>query len=357
MTQDNKSRIQVGERVQVFHGKDRMWRPGRVTRLHQNGAYVRLDIGFEGFFNVASISPAPLARQAANEGEEGLLPPVDESLIRSDGAPAVTVRVVLLTPDLAGELMARNEKNRPINPKHLAKLKEALLGFKFNGDTVRVTRSGRLCDGQKRCQAVVETGISIWTILVEGLDDDVFDTIDIGQRRSAADVLAVLGETNCRALAGALNWVEKYFSGGMERTESVSTYDISDLLNEHRELADSVRHTSGKTKLIPPALMGALHYLFSMDSREEADRFLADIVSGAGLANDDGVYHLRERLMKNRIAKAKLPHFEIAALAIKAWNARRRGAPVRTLRWSNAEGGNQEPFPVLHGSPSHAAAE
>lgn len=345
----------TGNRVRVFYAKKREWVSGTVQDVNKTGATVLLDTGFTGFFYWASMSPAverkpntPTQREAPPS-----LPPLQQEFFRATGdEPGVTVRLVLLTPELAEELLARNEMNRPVNVANLKRIKAALMdgSWKFNGDTVCMSRSGRVIDGQHRCRGVVDTGRSIWVILVEGLDEDVFATKDIGARRRASDVLAILGETNCKALAAALVWVDRYVNGRMDQVfASVSTFSIEDFLSEHRRLADSAREFGGKNNgLIPPSLVAALHYLFSCVNQEDADRFFRDLISGIGLAEDDGVYLLRERLVKNRTMKAKLPNFQIAALAIKAWNARRRGQPVRALRW-RSEGDTGEPFPAIAG--------
>ena len=360
MAQRQEVRFGIGDRVQVFHAKDRMWRPGSITETNKTGANVRLDSGYVGFFYWASMSPVvkpkttePTASTVGLDTKNIPALPALEREFFSTGVeaayPGVRVRLVQLTPEMASELIARNEKNRNIKPLNLARMKRALVGgsWKFNGDTVCLSRSGRLIDGQHRCQMVIDTGVAITVVLVEGLDDDVFDTKDIGARRKASDVLHILGATNCTTLASALGYVDKYFSGKMDSSEGVSTFAIDDLLDEHRDLIDSVRAVANNG-LVTPGLLAAMHYLFSLDSREEADRFLRDLKAGAGLADNDGVYVLRERLMKNRSAKAKLPTVEIAALVIKAWNSRRRGTPVHTLRW-RTEGENAEAFPIIYG--------
>jgi hypothetical protein len=362
-----KVEFKVGDRVTVFLTKEREWRPGRILSTTKTGANVKLDAGHDGYFYWSCI------QREKKQKQQEWRNPIPLELIKNSEAPAAdapseagiedpmrslgdllgraAVRVVVLTPELASELLSRNEKNRRIRPNNLKKLKDALAGgrWKFNGDTVCVSKSGLLIDGQHRCKAVSETGIPIIVILVEGLDDDVFDTKDIGAQRNAADVLNILGETDCRTLAAALNWVSKYYRGKMTDTDAVPPYSIDELLDEHRGLADSVKLVrANRDVLVPAALLAALHYLFSHDDRGQADRFLNDLAKGVGLADTDGVYHLRERMMKNRVSKAKLPHPEIAALTIKAWNARRRGAEVRTLRWRNDKDA-PEPFPMIHG--------
>jgi hypothetical protein len=58
------------------------------------------------------------------------------------------------------------------------------------------------------------------------------------------------------------------------------------------------------------------------------------------------MYVLRDRLMQNSQAKAKLQSSYIAALYIKAWNYTRGGKKLSSLRYRQA-GDKCEDFPVV----------
>ena len=88
------------------------------------------------------------------------------------------------------------------------------------------------------------------------------------------------------------------------------------------------------------------YYLFSEQNAAKADRFFEEFSLGADLRGDSPVYHLRERLLANRISKSKLPMLEIIALFFKAWIAYRQGRTVRNLRW-RSEGPAPEKFPEI----------
>lgn len=61
--------------------------------------------------------------------------------------------------------------------------------WKENGETIKVDTNGNIIDGQHRLQAVVDSGVSIEFIFVEGLDPSVASTIDIGRKRSIEQYL------------------------------------------------------------------------------------------------------------------------------------------------------------------------
>ena len=58
------------------------------------------------------------------------------------------------------------------------------------------------------------------------------------------------------------------------------------------------------------------------------------------------VYLLRERLLTDRLAKAKLPKLEIVALFFKAWRFYRESRPLRKLFWKR-DGAAPEKFPDI----------
>jgi hypothetical protein len=79
-----------------------------------------------------------------------------------------------------------------------------------------------------------------------------------------------------------------------------------------------------------------------MRDAEAADKYVHDIHTGKNLSDDDAVYLLRERLLQNTYMKQKLRQEYIAALAIKAWNARRGNRKLAVLKYVDTEN-----FPII----------
>lgn len=99
--------------------------------------------------------------------------------------------------------------------------------------------------------------------------------------------------------------------------------------------------------ILAPGMGIALHYLFSGRDQHLADAFFDQLVSGEDLNRSVPVYHLRERLMKDRAARlVRLAEAERIALAIKAWNATKEGRQIQQLTWRN-RGPSREPFPRI----------
>jgi hypothetical protein len=96
--------------------------------------------------------------------------------------------------------------------------------------------------------------------------------------------------------------------------------------------------------LCTPSLLSYGNYRARRFDPDKADEFFGRLIDGVGLGEADPRLVLRSRLQKNKIAKAKLPANEIAALIIKSWSAFVESRKVRTLRW-RTEGDCSESFP------------
>lgn len=62
-----------------------------------------------------------------------------------------------------------------------------------NGTTITFDNQGRLIDGQHRLMAVIKSGATIQALVVRGVDDDAFKTIDVGQPRTNQQILRIGG--------------------------------------------------------------------------------------------------------------------------------------------------------------------
>lgn len=249
-----------------------------------------------------------------------------------------------ITPTWARRVLdEKNIGNRAMNKLHVDSLaKEMACGrWKVNGDTICINES-RLIDGQHRLAAVVLSGVTIQSFVVEGLPCDVFDTKDVGKRRSGGDTLGIRGEKNAYRLAAVLALVDKYVTGRADKQVVYTNTEIEELLEKYPEARASVSGT--KTNgIITPSVLDACHYIFSRIDRRLADEFVEKIVRGTGLEYGSPWYVLRERLMQNNMSKAKLSKYYLMALCIKSWNYARNEKSVRCLKWN--EDGN-ESFPI-----------
>lgn len=249
-----------------------------------------------------------------------------------------------ITPAIAMDLLEKNYGNRSLNKDHVERLaKEIKEGrWKINGDMIRIGNSGRILDGQHRLNAVIKSGRTIQTWMMEGLDDDIFDTIDVGKKRSGGDTLASLGEEHPFRLAAALALVDKYMTGRVLSYTLYSNGEIKELAEKYPLVRDAIVSKTNGKGILPPAVIDACNYLFSQKDPKAASEFIDRVLKGHGLEEWDPAYILRERLVMNTVSKSKLKRGYIFALCIKAWNAYRSGRKMRCLRVRE-----NEDFPIV----------
>jgi hypothetical protein len=105
----------------------------------------------------------------------------------------IETKVMSVTPAMARAWLERNTINRPLRRSAVSGMKAAYVRgeHKLTHQGIAFADSGELLDGQHRLSAIAEMpeSFSVKIMVTSGLDRDAFEGIDIGIRRSPADVL------------------------------------------------------------------------------------------------------------------------------------------------------------------------
>lgn len=261
-----------------------------------------------------------------------------------------SLSVETITPDRASELLKLNTHNRPTNPRHIKALADEMEAgnWRLNGEPI-VFSPHSLLDGQHRLLACLKANLPFQSIVVRGIDESVFPTIDVGLRRTGSHTLAMLGEKQPARLAAALRYVDRYLKGQTDVKKRLSNSELQTALSAHPGVRDSLGYClENYTQLMPISLLAALHYLFAIKDRSKADEFVYRLVCGLGIDQDSPIYLLRERLVQNAASKARVSEDYLAALAIKAFNSFVSGEKLKYLRFRE-KGASPEAFPVVKG--------
>lgn len=267
----------------------------------------------------------------------------------------IEVSLQEISPSLAADILTQNDKNRQIAKGIVDKYVRDMEGGRWaiNGQTIKVSKNGRLLDGQHRLSASVKSNQSFVGIIVRGLDDSVFDTFDVGNKRALADILSDMGEINTALLAGAVRQLWQLKSGLVQaRTVSPSVNELLDMLERHPGIRASANYGNNFRKLGAPSQLAALDYCFKRSDPAKAEIFIERLVHGDQLTRGSPILALRDILIedKNNV-KLRMGAPERIAITIKAWNAFRAGVDVKWLRWSPA----RETFPEIAGAPFEEA--
>jgi hypothetical protein len=104
----------------------------------------------------------------------------------------VKTQLTLVTPKMARAWLTKNHSNRPLRPNTVAGFMNAFQAgeWKVTHQGIAFSLSGRLLDGQHRLTFISELpeGSEVPINVTQGQDEDTFDAIDIGIRRTMSDV-------------------------------------------------------------------------------------------------------------------------------------------------------------------------
>jgi hypothetical protein len=111
------------------------------------------------------------------------------------GSETMETRLTLVTPAMAREWLERNTDNRPLRPGVVDGFLQAYRRgeWKITHQGIAFAKSGRLLDGQHRLTFISELpDKTVVPMNVSAdLDEDTFDSIDQGYKRTTSDLYAV----------------------------------------------------------------------------------------------------------------------------------------------------------------------
>lgn len=261
---------------------------------------------------------------------------------------------VFISPERAKQILRHNNpNNRNLSAPHVASLAGRMDRgeWMLNGQTISFSIGGNLLDGQHRLAAVIKHGKPVKFDVVFGLDDNAFDTIDDGKKRSPGDVLNIHGFKNGKKVASSVRLVlslqKKRGSGKLNSGERPSNKYILSWIEQRPEFlniertADSLYRQS--TCPVKHSVICALLYLLSEKYGEVAKHYFTSLCIGQSLSKEDVVFKLRSKLIKDSYSIRKMNNTLKMALIIYCFHKFRKGQTVRTLKYSLEQSG----FPAL----------
>lgn len=231
--------------------------------------------------------------------------------------------VETITPTMAENYLKLNTGNRPIRTGLVKFLREEIADGRWamNGEPI-IFSSDRLLDGQHRLLAIKASGKSVRSLVVRGVKNQDFSTIDMGTPRRPADVLTMKGEKSAFFLAPACAWVLRYKDGVLLTHKRTSSTRIEQFLESNGRIRQSLELCRG-VKLVPVPVSTAAHFLFHKKDDTLADLFIDGLRNGFKNDDRDPFFAFRERMIENQTSTSKLHAIYIFALMVKAWNLAR----------------------------------
>ena len=249
----------------------------------------------------------------------------------------ISVSKIMLTPERAAKYLKLMAPNRKIRSGHLEYIKRNLSQdtYTLSPNPIVFDRLGRLIDGQHRCQAVVDTGISIPVMKSVGWPVKVQQVIDHNAPRCLRDTLTFMDETNTSSRSALLKLIWQYENNPEGHWNAVkpTENECLEILERDRELIDRVLEIKRSLDRIRGRKEAALcFYLFLKKDASAAEEFYMQLLTGAHLQVGNPVIPLRAYLLTAENRTHLACHKNIGTI-IHAWNSWRTGRELKTIRF------------------------
>lgn len=254
--------------------------------------------------------------------------------------PKIATQVHTITPAQAQLWMARNTHNRPLS-KHVVKKYAKYMSdgmWQLNGEPIIFAADGSLMSGQHRLQACISAGVPFQSVVMTGVDRDAFATLDTHRRRTASDVLAIEGvKYGNRVAAAARAFVR--IKHGSWTARNYTNQQFAEFVAAHPSLTKWGAPTSKIAKSFKSYVFGVLSAVADVYGDEITQDFYDKIIDGIGVSKTDPEYHLRTRLLTDKVDEETG-----IALTVKAINFSIEGRKIKQLKLLDTEA-----FPELIG--------
>lgn len=263
-------------------------------------------------------------------------------------SPPLRSVVADIYPEAAAMLIREaNTKNRPLSKNYLTVLSKTYdkSADGVTGDTIKFGRSGRLIDGQHRLWMASRSSVPFRTHVVFGINDEAFDIIDQGRKRTAGDVLAVDLIPNAIQTASAARWVFVLSNGVRADTATKATVIRNSprgirklVMGELSHLPRYAVHGQRVSRAFgyPAGMVQAVCYLISTYDAKMAERFVEDWISGARDGPNKTFDIMQQRVLTIKHQNnGRISHMMRGAFVVTAFNYWRQNqiAPPRAFSW------------------------
>lgn len=254
-----------------------------------------------------------------------------------------SVVLVYVSPTIAERWLARNDKNRLTQTPTIKKYARDMAAgrWQLSGETVKFGPAGELLDGQHRLLAIIESGATVPLFVARGIPTDAQRVMDSGRARTAADALTLRGDSHASLQAAAARLALGVLRGAVDVKAEVSHSEIEAFIDANPGLLHAAELTRSWARKVdcPPAVVAFTYFTLAQIDTFEAAQFWTAAAEKVGLRDGDPVIAMTNRFAEARRSREVLSKRAMLSVIYRAWNARRSGRPLRTIRVNSSRGG------------------
>lgn len=267
----------------------------------------------------------------------------------------IKTEAIIITPEMAAEFLKMNTKNRRKDEDTINTYANAMLNGKWmlNGEPIIISDTNVILDGQNRLYACVKADVPFESLLVWGITEEAFKTIDIGKTRTSGDILYIENVKNANTIAASIT---KYFrlatgqasdigdggAGGIRLSRiGHGKGDVFDFYKQHQVLCNRVGEhiiglgQCGRMVMNGSVIGGYELYLIHEKNHPEAvvRKFFEQLSTGKNIENNT-ILLLRDALIRHKMKQKVLSGAQRRVYFAKTWNAYITGRELKVLNYS-----------------------
>lgn len=253
---------------------------------------------------------------------------------------------------MAQVMLKNNKGNRAVRYTKVLQYAKDIKEGRWKSDTyefIKISKTGKILDGQHRLIAVVKASIPVWFHVAEDCDDNIFDVLDTGTQRNACDVFTITGVKNSNVIPSV---IAKYnqIRIGRKFTQIHERATNAVLLEQYFEdeefwqyvIKGTMNYYKHFAKILSPSIIGGFYSYFLKIDNDKAEEFISQLCTGVNV-NNRVMHLLRQKLMADKVSSKKMNMGTKMALIIKAWNYFIEDKEPKILKYDN----EREDFPKI----------
>ena len=263
----------------------------------------------------------------------------------------ITSKIEDITPDKAQRWLDNSETiNRSYSKAVIASYAETMKNgnWLLNGEAITFDRNENLLNGHHRLMAVIESGCTIKSFVVRGIDKKAFSTFDCGRCRTFGQLISMQGFENGNHVAASIriyltlvngNPINESGAYNLQQLHETNKTLVDFFKKNNRFFADTTKNAiviCGKARVLPISFVsGSIAYLIR-DCGYNFDyvvNFFKQLCC-TDTAPNNTINILRKRLFEDSINRKSLAQKTLhQALTIKCWNAFVSNIPIKQFKW------------------------
>lgn len=254
----------------------------------------------------------------------------------------MTSQLVAVSPDLAAQWLGGNTVNRNLRARVVDMYARDMAAgnWRVTGESIKLSKSGRLLDGQHRLSAVIKSGVTIQMYVVFDLEDAAQEVMDSGIQRNAADALTMSGVKNAATYTAVARLAIAFERGDkMIGKGGITNSEVYEWLERHPAVSEAVSIAVRYQKRVfcPPSIIAFSSYLIwqTVGDWYDIDEFWCAAAEKVGLKHGDPVIALANRFVQDRARRAVIPRRAQLSAIVRAWNFRRAGKPLMRILYES----------------------